>query len=218
MSNEKTWVESRRLFLRRAGVAAVALPFLPLAAGSCGGEATATKASAPGAAAPQTADDAPADVSWQARLASKDEPGEPMSLSGTVYLPDGRTPAEGVLVYAYHTDARGLYASRPGDHEHGRLRGWMRTDARGRYELTSIRPASYPNSDNPQHVHVAISGPRIPVRLVDTFWFADDPLIGERQRSQYADRGDFSPLIRLTRGGDGLWRGTRNVRLETVAS
>src|SRR4051812_22825989 len=44
-----------------------------------------------------------------ARIAPADEPGERLVIHGKVYEADGRTPAAGVVVYAYHTDAKGLY-------------------------------------------------------------------------------------------------------------
>ena len=224
MNDNSSAVESRRLFLRRASLAVVALPFLPLAATSCASESGVTEAKATRVAPPPAgacdwcgAADAPEKVSWQARFAAAGEPGEPLVMSGTVFLPDGRTPAPGVLIYAYHTDVRGLYRSRDGEHMHGRLRGWMRTDARGRYEFTSIRPASYPNSDNPQHVHVTLSAPDFPEHWVESFLFADDPLLTERHRTGLSGRGGFDPIVRLTRDGEGLWRGTRDMRLERTA-
>lgn len=222
MRERDSSVEGRRLFIRRAAVAAVALPFLPLAAGSCGGEAGVTEAKAPRATAAAGcewcgASDAPQELSWRARLAPEGEPGEPLLLTGTVFLPDGRTPAPGVLVYAYHTDARGLYRTRSDEHRHGRLRGWMRTDGRGRYEMRTIRPASYPQSDNPQHVHVTLSAEKFPEHWVDEFWFDDDPLVTAGRRAGLPRRGGFNPVVRLTRDADGLWLGARDMRLEPAA-
>ena len=40
------------------------------------------------------------------------EAGERLIIEGTVYRPDGTTPAGGVLLYAYHTNAGGVYAKR----------------------------------------------------------------------------------------------------------
>ena len=94
------------------------------------------------------------------RIAPKDEPGQAMRIEGTVY-DRNRRAAAGVIVYAYHTNARGIY---PRDERlrgqaalrHGRLRGWAKTDARGRYRFHTIRPASYPNTDSPAHVHMHV--------------------------------------------------------------
>ena len=83
-----------------------------------------------------------------ARLAPVGEPGQTMRIEGTVYDGTGHV-ASGVIIYAYHTNARGIY---PADerfrgrfaYRHGRLRGWAKTDAHGRYRFNTIRPASYP--------------------------------------------------------------------------
>ncbi|MBA3584027.1 MAG: hypothetical protein H0W36_05765 [Gemmatimonadetes bacterium] len=52
----------------------------------------------------------PAFPDLEATLAGPAEPGERLVDTGTVSQPDGRTPAEGVLLYAYHTNAEGVYA------------------------------------------------------------------------------------------------------------
>ena len=62
-----------------------------------------------------------------------------MIISGTVFQTDGKTPAPNTLIYLYHTDMYGIYG-RGSEHKHGRFRGWMLTDAKGKYEFRSIRP------------------------------------------------------------------------------
>ena len=57
--------------------------------------------------------EAPANLGWSTRIAGPDEPGEPLTVSGVVYRPDGRTPAGGVILYLYHTNARGVLARGP---------------------------------------------------------------------------------------------------------
>lgn len=44
----------------------------------------------------------------KARIAPVNEVGEPMVITGRVVARDG-TPRVGAVVYAYHTDARGVY-------------------------------------------------------------------------------------------------------------
>ena len=78
-------------------------------------------------------------------IAGPDEPGDRLTISGTIFKKDGRTPAEGVILYLYHTDAAAKYS--PGKHqtqakEHGRLRGWVKTGAEWKYVFHTILPAS----------------------------------------------------------------------------
>jgi len=48
----------------------------------------------------------PDSLTWQARIAPENEPGEPMVVRGTAYDVDG-SPAPGVIVYADHTVSAG---------------------------------------------------------------------------------------------------------------
>ncbi|MGH9508312.1 MAG: hypothetical protein ACRD2M_00110 [Terriglobales bacterium] len=80
----------------------------------------------------------PREVPWSTAIADKSEPGEKLVLTGTVFgREDGKT-RQGVTIYAYHTDARGYYRSKPWGRP--RLRGWARTNAEGKYEFHTIQP------------------------------------------------------------------------------
>src|SRR5690242_2086385 len=91
-------------------------------------------------------DGMPKTMSSQTTLGNN-EPGEPMIIEGTIYKKDGKTPASNVILYVYHTDAKGYYSNPPGQKEvvHGHLRGWIKTGPDGKYKFTSIRPAPYPD-------------------------------------------------------------------------
>ena len=157
----------------------------------------------------------PAEPGPVARIAPADEAGEPLRIEGTVYDPEGR-PAHGVIVYAYHTDAEGVYPPAP-DAEgwaarHGRLRGWARTDERGRYRFDTIRPAGYPGRDAPQHVHMHVVEVGCCTYWIDSIHFLDDPRLGRDEREQEGARGG-SGLVRPVRDQDGVWRVTRDIHL-----
>jgi protocatechuate 3,4-dioxygenase beta subunit len=94
----------------------------------------------------------PAALSSTGRIAPTSEPGAPLVVRGRLLGIDG-SPAANAIVFAYQTDRGGLY-DRPENGPHSwRLRGWVRTDAGGRFTFETIRPGSYPNSNNPPHVH-----------------------------------------------------------------
>ena len=104
----------------------------------------------------------PGNLSWETKLAEENEPGERMIISGTIFKKDSQTTAPGVVLYIYQTDAQGKYSTTPNQKngkQHGHLRGWMKTDGQGRYKFSTIRPASYPNSRAPQHIHPIIKEP-----------------------------------------------------------
>ncbi len=155
----------------------------------------------------------PTVIPSQGTIAPLSEPGERLVISGTVYEPDGVTPAPDITLFAYHTDARGHYNS-PDDALNPRLYGWVRTDADGRYEFRTIRPAPYPQVTTPAHIHVHVFGPVRPEWFIPEFWFEGDPLIPAKDRDLPARLGLFSPVVRLTQDGEGGWRGQRDIRLE----
>ena len=91
------------------------------------------------------------------------EEGSKISVMGTVYRPDGTTPARDVILYVYHTNQNGLYATQ-GDEEgwgrrHGYIRGWVKTGSDGRYTFYTLKPAPYPNRTDPAHIHLTILEP-----------------------------------------------------------
>lgn len=145
------------------------------------------------------------------------EPGAPLVLTGQVFEPDGVTPAPGVVLYVHHTNAAGIYPRR-GDEtgwgrRHGYLRGWLQTDAEGRYTITTIRPGPYPGRSIPAHVHLFLKEPDREPYYIDDVVFEDDPLVDARYREAAENRGG-SGIITLTRVGDGTWHGTRDIVLE----
>src|ERR671919_767120 len=79
---------------------------------------------------------------WRARLCPHDEPGEPLSIGGTVSRSEDCRPIAHATLDIWQTNARGLYSnlfglqnpSRPGTFN---LRGRMKTDTDGSYGFQS---------------------------------------------------------------------------------
>jgi protocatechuate 3,4-dioxygenase beta subunit len=158
-------------------------------------------------------DGMPKNLTWETSLSPDGEPGEPMIIEGTIYKKDGKTPAPGVILYVYHTDARGYYSNIPGQQEihHGHLRGWIKTAADGRYKFTSIRPAQYPRETIPAHIHPLIKEPGMTRYWIDEYLFEGDQFLTAEERSKQEKRGG-NGIITLTKS-DGVWRGTRDIIL-----
>ena len=160
--------------------------------------------------APQVAEkNAPSKVT----ITAKDEPGEHLTVTGSVSGSDGKTPLAGASVYVYHTDAKGLYTPENNDNRNPRLRGYMRTDAQGRYEFSTIKPAPYPNNRIPAHIHYVVSAPGYKERVFEIV-FAGDPNIDERMRADAAREGSAFSIRPLTRDQQGAWRCTQDIKLQ----
>ena len=159
----------------------------------------------------------PGKLESKSRIAPRGEPGEPLELTGRVVSAEGR-PRAGVIVYAYQTDAGGIYP-RPANSlggaadRHGRLRGWAATDRDGRYTFETIRPASYPQQRIPQHIHMHVIEPGCATYYIDEVVFTDDPLLTPAAREHHqADRGG-SGITTPKRQQSGGWQVTRDIRL-----
>jgi protocatechuate 3,4-dioxygenase beta subunit len=217
---------ARRIFLKRASLFAIALPagvFI-----NC-----ARPARTQPAGASQRADAAsrvggycegceaiyaglPSQLNWETRLAPVSEPGELLEASGRIYQPDGKTPAPGVILYAYHTDAGGIYPPAPGAtgsaRRHGRLRGWIKTNAKGEYKFATIKPASYPGRNIPAHIHLIVKEADKNEYYIDDFEFEDDPFLTERERERRRKAGG-SGIVRLTTNAAGVRVARRDIIL-----
>jgi protocatechuate 3,4-dioxygenase beta subunit len=144
-----------------------------------------------------------------------DESDQKLVLTGTIYQNDGKTPAKDVVLYIYHTDSQGLYSTR-GDEKgwgkrHGRLRGWIRTNEKGQYTFYTSRPASYPNSNNPQHIHPTIKEPGIQEYYIDEFVFADDPVLRKEELKRAQNRGGSGLLHPVLE--NGTWKAKKDIIL-----
>ncbi len=210
--------ENRRDFLKKISTAAFAFPFLANCT-SAQEKANLSDIELIKKNAKQEncnwcgAKDAPENVSWRANFAKQNEEGEPLIVSGTVYMPDGKTPVPNILIYAYHTDIKGIYG-RNGEPLHGRFRGWMLTDKKGRYEIRTIKPAPYPNGQAPAHIHYTLTGKTFKEDWIDMVMFEGDRLITDGIRSGLKGKGGFQPIIKLKNKSDGFLHGVRDIQLE----
>lgn len=213
-------IENRRDFLKRASLAAIAFPLLL----NCKSDTLAQKtnenildlikknAKTAGAEA-MGAIDAPADVSWKTVLSTDADKGEQMIISGTVFEADGKTPAPNVLIYLYHTDIEGFYGRKSGEHKHGRYRGWLLTDAKGKYELQTIKPAPYPENRFAAHIHTTLTTKNMQEDWIDSTLFEGDKLISARERETAGNKGGFNPIVKLEKGAGGIWHAVRDIQL-----
>lgn len=111
-----------------------------------------------------------------------DEPGEKLSVKGTVRSLEGE-PVAAAVIYVFQTDALGHYTRASVMNEpKARLFGYLKTDKHGHFEFSTIRPGGYPGRADrqgeqwriPEHIHFQITAPGHQFRNFQMV-FADDP-------------------------------------------
>lgn len=156
----------------------------------------------------------PKNLSSAVSLAPKGEAGDAIVISGTIYKSDGIIPDSGIILFLYQADAGGYYHRPKEDVFDPTIHGWLMTGKDGRYEIHTIKPApEILATDEPAHIHAQIFGNGMPEHFLPEFWFEGDSLITASDSVKFAKLGDFSPIVKLTKGKDGILRGTRNIRV-----
>ena len=142
------------------------------------------------------------------------EPGARILIRGVVYDMAGK-PMPNVRIFLYQTDAAGFYSQPVNSPRQARLRGTVWTNAQGAYEFTSIQPGHYAGVKEPppMHIHVHLYPPDLPGHWVDSYYFAGDPRLTERdRRASEAER--FSNIIQMTPGAMDIRQGVRHFRID----
>ena len=108
--------------------------------------------------------------------------GERLIITGTVAAENCR-PLAGAVIYVVQTNAAGEYG--PGDDSYY-MQGTLRTDARGRYEIVTVKPGHYKGAypPPPAHIHFNVSHPAA-AAIGPELRFAGDPAL--------RTRGAFNP-------------------------
>jgi len=146
-----------------------------------------------------------------ATLAPASEPGTRLIVSGRVWDETGTRGVAGVRVYAFHTDAKGIY-NKPRALERARLKGTVITDANGRFEWRTIRPMPYPGGGNPAHIHIEAWAEGYP-KQHSALEFSDDPYLTEDRKKASRAKGKFGPIVTTTRDANGVLHATFNIRM-----
>jgi len=142
--------------------------------------------------------------------------GPKLKLTGTVYQNNGISPAKDIILYIYHTDQNGIYPNQDGktiwSKRHGSIRGWIKTNADGKYTFYTLRPGVYPNRSTAAHVHLTILEPNGKYYWVGSYLFEGDSLLTKSERFNKSPRGGSHGILSLTKEGQ-ISIGTRDLIL-----
>jgi protocatechuate 3,4-dioxygenase, beta subunit len=148
-------------------------------------------------------------------LPDYNEQGPKLVISGIVYKADGKTAAKDVIGYIYHTDQGGHYTNKYNEKgwagKHGYIKGWIKTNEKGEYKFYTLKPAPYPGTNIPAHIHPVIIEPGKNEYYIDECRFEGDPFLTASERKRQELRGG-SGIILLEKKGDMLY-GKRNIIL-----
>lgn len=138
-----------------------------------------------------------------------------VKITGTVFQKDGKTPAENVILYVYHTDRDGIYQPSENpigwEKTHGQYRGWLKTGKDGKFTFYTFRPAPYPNVQEPEHIHIYVKEPNTVPYYLDSYFFESDPKLTAEKRNSLKNRGG-SGIVKLE-NENGIWTANRNLIL-----
>lgn len=147
-----------------------------------------------------------------------EEPGPRLLIAGRVRTLEGR-PIPGATVVAYNTDATGLYNTPESGSRIPRLRASVTTDIDGRFQILTVVPGPYPNTQDPAHVHFETLAPGYALRYT-TIWFEGDPRVtpeSQAQARQYEriHPNDLTFTVPITTDARGVKVVEHEVKLET---
>ena len=140
-----------------------------------------------------------------------------MKRSAPAPKPDGRTPAADVVVHAYHRDRNGFdFGADDKALTTWRLQGWVKTDAQGRFEFKTIRPApDHIGRDGP-HIHFTVETQKYGRQWAHAIHFADDPRLSDADRRRSAQMGQFG-WVREVSAKDGVQHIDVTIRLKPTS-
>lgn len=109
-------------------------------------------------------------------IAAPDERGARLVVTGRVVDATTGAPVPDVFVRAFQADATGRYSHETTSPVRPRICGVVKTGADGRYTFETIRPASYPATREPAHIHFQVFSPALDIQSL-LLQFSDDPFV-----------------------------------------
>jgi protocatechuate 3,4-dioxygenase, beta subunit len=144
-------------------------------------------------------------------IAGKDEPGARLRVEGIVKDKSGKG-IPGVIVYTYQTDQKGLYNTENSSGD-PRLKGTVKTNSEGKFELETIKPGSYPNSRNPSHIHFEVYAKGYKKRYTEIV-FEGDSFISDQMRKDAENPMNGISIVNISKDKSKLSFCTTEIILE----
>ena len=121
-----------------------------------------------------------------------------LKISGVIYKSDGVTPAKDVILYVQQPDENGDFELiEENDKRYVNHRGWVKTDADGRYTFYTFVPGGDRRYNQLQQLYPIVKEPSKDAYEVETFLFDEDPLLTKTCRKRMAKKGDPTRILKL---------------------
>ena len=136
-----------------------------------------------------------------------------LMITGTIYESDGKTPAKDVMLYICQSDENGNYEMKRDENRKRYVyhRGWIKTDADGKYTFYTFMPGKFFNKELKQIKRI-IKAPGQPEQELNAFFFNDDPLL---PYLTLACRAKAVPsMLRIEKKGD-MFMATKDIKLQS---
>lgn len=99
-----------------------------------------------------------------------------LKIMGTIFESDGVTPAKNVILFIHQTDENGNFElKRENKKRYVHHRGWIKTNADGKYTFYTFVPGSYFNGKDIKQILPIIKAPGQEEKKIESYVFNDDP-------------------------------------------
>ncbi|MGJ8592968.1 MAG: hypothetical protein ACSHXF_10490 [Aquaticitalea sp.] len=137
-----------------------------------------------------------------------------LMITGTIFQSDGLTPAKDVILYISQPDEDGDYELKMNnDKRYVHHRGWVKTDADGRYTFYTFVPGNFIQYRELKHIHPVIKEPGKEEYALNAFLFENDPFLSKSCRKRLAKKGMDTILVLEKK--DNIFVATKNIILES---
>lgn len=135
-----------------------------------------------------------------------------LKITGTIYENDGVTPAKNVMLFIHHTDESGNFElKRQNKKRYVHHRGWIKTDADGKYTFYTFVPGKYILGNELTQILPIIKEPNKPEYKIETFLFDNDPLLTGKCRTK-VEQTNPNRILKLNKK-EGLLEAKRDIVL-----
>ncbi len=140
-----------------------------------------------------------------------------LMITGTIFQSDGKTPAKDVILYISQPNENGDYELKThNDKRFVHHRGWVKTDADGRYTFYTFIPGNLIYNREVKHIHPTIKEPGKPEYSLDALLFDNDPFLSKSCRKRLAKKGIDNILVLEKK--ESMFVTTKDIILESGTS